>query len=93
MEEEINPQNRLVPEVKIVPGAKENLIKRYLLYFINYPIRIWSFWHQKRLCNKSMIHMTIFRTDGKVQSRNPEPNREKYKRVLDFILPWKSSPK
>ena len=41
MEEEINPQNRLVPEVKIVPGAKENLIKRYLLYFINYPIRIW----------------------------------------------------
>ena len=88
-EEEINLHNRLVPEVKIVPGAKDNLIKRYLLHSVNYSIRISS----KELYRNCMIHMKIFRTDGKVQSRNPEPNREKYKRVLDFILPWKSSPK
>ena len=44
-EEEINLHNRLVPEVKIVPGAKDNLIKRYLLHSVNYSIRI--FWHQK----------------------------------------------
>ena len=42
---EMNLPDRLVPEVKIVPGAKDNLIKRYLLYSVNYSIRI-IFWPQ-----------------------------------------------
>merc|ERR1719361_2322507 len=36
---------------------------------------------------------TIPRTGGVVHIRESEPNKEKYRRLLNLILPWKSIPK